>query len=920
MDKLPSHLPSEPPRRKRAHLRSPLLAAAATLFSLGVLNLNFQSQGVKFVQVPINAAEIQHKCKLLDAKPGPPDDFHLRTVSDRFQPGTPPTLIRNATIWTGRVSGHEVVVGDLLLDRGIIQSLGDIPQSVLDAYNNLVVVDAEGAWVSPGIVDMHSHLGVDSAPALKGSDDTNSLKGLVLPWLRSLDGLNTHDEAYRLSVSGGVTTSVILPGSADAIGGQAFVIKLRPTVERSSSSMLLEPPYSLNNSDTEHLSRPRWRQMKHACGENPSRVYSGTRMDTIWAFRQGYDTARKIKESQDEYCQKALANQWDNLGDYPEDLQWEALVDVLRGRVKLSNEFKFSIAAFHHAHETYLVPDLVKKAHGTTPAVALFATNGRYKREAYRGSEFAPRILSDNGLRVVMKSDHPVLNSRHLVYEAQQAHYYGLAENLALAAVTSTPATVIGQDHRIGFIKTGYDADVIVWDSHPLALGATPKQVFIDGIAQIAQPFSVKKAAPLQRAPETPNFDKEMEDTLKYDGLPPLQPIKDYSGIVTFTNVSSIHLRHGRSIREVFSASVEKRAGKVIIERGHVKCAGHCSEDAVAHGSRRINLHGGSISPGLLTYGSSLGVTEIQMESSTNDGDVFDPLTGKVPSIVGGDGSIIQAVDGLQFDGRNSLSAYRFGVTTGIVAPTSSGFLSGLSTAFSTGVAHRMVEGAVLQNVTALHVTVGHSKASVSTQIATLRRLILGGGDGDLAVRFHQVAEGELPLVIEVHSADIMASLIHLKQEAEHRSGNIIKMTFSGASEAHLLAKEIGENGVGVILSPSRPFPSTWQSRRILPGAPLTEQNAVAVLTANNVTVGLGVEEAWAARNLRFDVGWSALQTNGQLSKSEALALASTNLEILLGLNTENSDLVATQGGDLISFEGKVISVVSPGRGVVDLF
>jgi hypothetical protein len=116
---------------------------------------------------------------------------------------------------------------------------------------------------------MHSHLGVDSAPELQGADDTNSLKGVVLPWLRSLDGLNTHDEAYRLSVSGGVTTSNVLPGSADAIGGQAFTIKLRPTKERSTSSLVLEPPFGVNGTD-DYTSRPRWRQMKHACGENPS--------------------------------------------------------------------------------------------------------------------------------------------------------------------------------------------------------------------------------------------------------------------------------------------------------------------------------------------------------------------------------------------------------------------------------------------------------------------------------------------------------------------------------------------------------------------------------------------------------------------------------------------------------------------------
>ncbi|KAF8070512.1 carbohydrate esterase family 9 protein [Lyophyllum atratum] len=938
MDKLPSHRSNAPPRPAHPLLRSRLFALVATVFALGVLNANFKWQDTKSANLPINSAQILQKCSLLDAQPGPPADFHLRTQSDRFQEGTPPTLIRNATIWTGRVSGYEVVVGDLLLDKGIIQAVGNVDQSTLDAYADLVVVDAAGAWVSPGIVDMHSHLGVDSAPALKGSDDTNSLKGLVLPWLRSIDGLNTHDEAYRLSVSGGVTTSVVLPGSADAIGGQAFVIKLRPTAERSSSSMLLEPPFSLNNSDTEHLSRPRWRQMKHACGTSKAEVYSGTRMDTIWAFRQGYDTARKIKESQDRYCAKALANQWDGLGEYPEDLQWEALVDVLRGRVKvhnhcyeatdldgivrLSNEFKFPIAAFHHAHETYLVPDLVKKAYGLTPAVALFATTARYKREAYRGSEFAPRILADNGLQVIMKSDHPVLNSRHLVYETQQAHYYGLPHNLALAAVTSTPATVIGQDHRIGYIKAGiagYDADVIVWDSHPLVLGAAPKQVYIDGIAQIAQPFSVDKPASFQQVPETPNFDNEAKDALKYDGLPPLEAAENDSGTVIFTNISSIYLRRGHTIRQVFSASAKDKAGIVVVENGTVACAGDCPEALTLSSSRRIDLDGGSISPGLVTFGSTLGLTEIQQEASTNDGNVFDPLTGNVPSIVGGEGSIIQAVDGIHFAGRDTLLAYRAGVTTGIVAPASGGFLSGLSTVFSTGAAHKLAKGAVVQNVAALHVSVGSSSASISTQIATLRRLLLGNGQGVLAQRFGEVAEGKLPLVVQVQSADVMASLIHLKQEVEKQNGNAIRLTFTGASEAHLLAKEIGAAGVGVILAPSRPFPGTWESRRILPGPPLTRRNAVAVLHANNVTVGLGIKDAWSARNLRFDAGWAALETDGQLSKAEALALASVNLEALLGLNTENSDLVATKGGDLLGFEGKVISIISPNRGVVDL-
>ncbi|RDB24983.1 Imidazolonepropionase [Hypsizygus marmoreus] len=934
MDKLSSYRRDAPPGRGFPVAMLLGVTVLATVFSLSFVQMKLQAGDSESARLPINAAQVLQKCRLLDVQPGPTADFQFRTQSDRFSEGTPPTLLRNATIWTGHVSGHEVVKGDLLLDKGLIKAVGEIDQGALNAYSDLVEIDVAGAWVSPGIVDLHSHIGVDSSPALNGASDTNSFKGLVLPWLRSLDGLNTHDEAYRLSVSGGVTTSLVLPGSADAIGGQAFIIKLRPTEERSPSSLLLEPPFSLNSSSTVD-SQLRWRQMKHACGENPSRVYSGTRMDTIWAFRQGYDTARKIKESQDEYCIKALSNQWQDLGEYPEDLQWEALVDVLRGRVKvhthcyeatdidglvrLSNEFKFPIAAFHHAHETYLVPDLVKQAYGLTPAIAMFATNARYKREAYRGSEFAPRILAENGLRVVMKSDHPVLNSRYLLYEAQQAHFYGLSSNLALAAVTTTPATVMGQDHRIGFIKAGYDADVVIWDSHPLALGAAPKQVYIDGIAQIAQPFSVVKPEPFQHTPDTPNFDKEAKEALEYDGLPPLEPSRADSNVVIFTNVSSIYLRRGHTIRQVLCTTGQKKLLTVVVSHGVITCTGECSESLVTAGSRNVDLDGGSISPGLVTFGSPLGLNEIQQESSTNDGYVLDPLTAGVPSILGGDGSLIQAVDGLQFGGRDNLLAYRAGVTTGIVAPLSRGFLSGLSTAFSTRAAHKLESNAVVQKIAALHVAINPSSPSTSTQIAALRRLLLGNGEGELALRFKDVVQGKLPLVVAVQSADIMASLIRLKQEIESHPGTNIRLSFSGASEAHLLAKEIGQAGVGVIVVPSRPFPYAWESRRILSGPPLTEQNAIALLHANNVTVGIGIEEQWSARSLRFDVGWAALEANGQLSKSEALALASVNLEILLGVESGNEDLVAIKGGSLLDFTGKVVSIISPSRGVVDL-
>ncbi|KAJ3987627.1 composite domain of metallo-dependent hydrolase [Lentinula detonsa] len=898
------------------------------------------------VQIPINANQIIQKCANLNVIPSPPSDFYSRKESDRHVSGTRPTLIKNATIWTGNVDGLEVILGDLLLDKGIIQAVGEVPVHVLNAYEHglLKVIDANGSWVSPGIVDLHSHLGDYSSPKLRGSDDTNSRKGLVQPWLRSLDSLNTHDDAYQLSVAGGVTTANILPGSANAIGGQAFVIKLRPTEERSPSSMLLEPPFTFNGSGIQEVQPPRWRQLKQACGENPSRFYSGTRMDTIWAYRQGYEEARKLKVKQDVYCEKAVTGQWDSLGDFPENLQWEALVDVLRGKVKiqnhcyeavdldgivrLTNEFEFPIAAFHHAHETYLVPDLLKKAFGHTPAVALFATNARYKRESYRGSEFAPRILADHGIEVVMKSDHPVLNSRFLVYEAQQAHYFGLADNLALASVTSTPAKIMGQEHRIGYLRKGYDADVVLWDSHPLAIGATPKQVFIDGVAQLKNPFVLPKSDYLQRAPKTPDFEQETKAALEYDGLPPLGPKESVSDIVVFRNLSSLFLDLGNGIEQIFAT--EDYLGEpqiAVVQDGKLSCVGTFGTcpTSLNVNSRTVDLHGGSLAPGLLSYGSPLGLVHIAGEETTQDGEVFDGLTDEVPSILGGNSAVIRAVDGLQFTTRDALLAYRSGVTTGVTAPCSSGFLAGLSTAFNTGAAHKLIEGAVMQDEAALHVSLSLSfSVSVSTQIATLRTLLFGRLEGDLGVQIAKVLKGTMPLVIGVHSADIMASLIQLKAEVERETGKTMQMTFAGGSEAHILAREIGAAGVGVILSPARSFPFFWDMRRMLPGPPLSQHSAISTLLAANVTVGVGVnfDEAWAVRNTRFDVNWAALEAGGEICKAEAIALASSNLEKLLGLNsgTVSSNLVATTGGTILDFESKVVAVASAKRGVVDIF
>ncbi|KAH9045482.1 hypothetical protein EDB85DRAFT_35113 [Lactarius pseudohatsudake] len=908
-------------------------------------------------RIPLDAQEILTRCTSLRMKSGPPLNFVDRSVSDRFEEGTPATLIRNATIWTGQKNGTEIIYGDLLLDKGIVKAIGQVPRTPL---RDVRILDAGGAWVTPGLIDFHSHVGVYSLPALHGTFNLNSNKGPILPWLRTIDAFDTHDDSIELVMSGGVTSMQVLPGSANAIAGQAFMLKLRKTAERSPTSMVIEPPPEINGSHLSSSDPPRWRYLKQAVGENID--HYGNRMDTIWAYRQAYEKASQIKASQDAYCARAEAGLWSTIdGNFPESSQYEALVDVLRGRVKvsqhvyetvdidaivrLSNEFKFHVDVIHHAAEAWLVPDILRRMWGGPPAVALFSDYYRYKRESYRGSVHAPRVLADNNFTVILKTDHPALNGRYLLYEAQEAYHYGLPLELALSSVTTAPATVAGLSHRLGSLSPGMDADVVLWDSHPLRLGSTPVAVWIDGIVQpLGEEIGVlvgkgKEAPEWREPPNVPDWKRERQEALRWDGLPPLT-VDQVSGAVAFTNVSTVFVRGVEGIEHLFRQSAQDHArGVVIVHAGKIICAGvdNTCNSLVPNGARLVDLEGGSIAPAFISFGSNLGLQEIAFEPSTGDGVLFDAFEKDVPRVLRDPGGIVQAADGLEFQTRNALIAYRAGVTVATSPPnaifTQPSF-AGLSTTFRTGAPHALADGAVIQRISALHYVIrrpdalrlqgGAQTPSVSTHIAVLRRLLLAETNeqaGETAQWFAKAADGALPLVIDVGSADVMAALLKLKDEVEQKRGTVMRMVFSGAAEAHLLAREIGKARVGVILTPPRPLPKTWDDRRILPGPPISNDTSLVTLLANKVIVGVGTADAALAAHTRFDLAWATAESNGRVSPEEAIGLASVNLERLLGIDQafQGGEMVAWARGGPLDMQSKVVGVLSSAQGRVDL-
>ena len=203
-----------------------------------------------------------------------------------------------------------------------------------------------------------------------------------------------------------------------------------------------------------------------------------------------------------------------------------------------------------------------------------------------------------------------------------------------------------------------------MFDSHPLALGATPKQVYIDGIPQLESPFIVRKPKEAQEAPKVPNFDKEAQDAIKYEGLPPLLTEKNrLTGDVLFTNVTDVYMPARSEIRhsQLFRAVVDGQVfpPSVLVQKGRITCMGRCTQEKVMAQTEDvtiIDLEGGALSPGLVSFGAPLGLEEIQAEKSTNDGMVIDPLTAVTPKILDdGEGGIIRAADGLAFMGRDTL-------------------------------------------------------------------------------------------------------------------------------------------------------------------------------------------------------------------------------------------------------------------------
>jgi imidazolonepropionase-like amidohydrolase len=415
---------------------------------------------------------------------------------------SPRVALVGGTVMTA--TGRVIENGVVLMENGRIRAVG--ARAEVEIPEGTERVDTTGRYVTPGLIDTHSHMGVYPVPNLDAVSDGNEMTGPTTPGVRAADGFWPQDPALRQALAGGVTTIQVLPGSANLIGGAGAILKLH--LGRTVSEM-------------EFPGAPE--TLKMACGENPKRVYGErhqapmTRMGNVLGYRSAFQAAteygRTWRSWQAQYVawdrrrlehDRDPADDSDDPGPSPvppaRDFGHERLLGALEGRVliqmhcyrademarmiEIGDELGFRIRSFHHAVEAYKIRDLLA---AREVSISTWADWWGFKLEAFDAIEENLALLTEAGVRGIVHSDSAMLVQR-LNQEAAKAmtsgHRAGIAisEDQALRWITLNPAWALGVDAQTGSLEVGKMADVVVWSASPFSVYSRAERVYVDGI------------------------------------------------------------------------------------------------------------------------------------------------------------------------------------------------------------------------------------------------------------------------------------------------------------------------------------------------------------------------------------------------------------------------------------------------------
>lgn len=392
-----------------------------------------------------------------------------------------PTLITNVTILDGR--GGRIDTGSVLMSGGEIVAIGEN----LSAPEGALVIDGTGKWVTPGIIDVHSHLGDYPTPAVSAHSDGNEISSPVTAEVWAEHSVWPQDSGFARAIAGGVTALQVLPGSANLFGGRSVTLKNVPS--RTTQGMKFpDAPYGL----------------KMACGENPKRVYGtmkqsapSTRMGNVAGYRRAWAEAVDYRRAWQTYRAKHAAGE---AAKPPKrNIQMETLVGVLDGEILVHNhcyradeqavmidlakEFGYKVTSFHHAVESYKVADLLAE---NDVCASMWADWGGFKMEAYDDIRENIALVHNAGACAIVHSDSEV-GIQRLNHDAAKviadAAKVGIDISRAEAWLwlSYNPAKALGIAAATGSLEAGKNADLVLWSGDPFSVYTLAEQVYVDG-------------------------------------------------------------------------------------------------------------------------------------------------------------------------------------------------------------------------------------------------------------------------------------------------------------------------------------------------------------------------------------------------------------------------------------------------------
>jgi len=422
------------------------------------------------------ALSVALACNAAIAADAKPSRFVEDPYPSTYQPiAAGPVLLRNATVLTG--TGERLDGADVLMEAGRLVAVG----TGLQAPANVTRVDASGKWVTPGIIDVHSHLGVYASPGVSAHSDGNEATAPVTANVWAEHSVWPQDAGFHAALAGGVTSLMVLPGSANLVGGRGVTLK---NVSATTMQAMKFPgaPWGL----------------KMACGENPKRVYGqkggpSTRMGNVAGYRAAFIDAADYRGKR---------NKTDSDGDASgkRDLKLDTLAAAMDGDIlvhihcyrademavmlDLAREFGFKVAAFHHGIEAYKLADRLA-AEGVCGA--LWADWWGFKMEAFDGiQENIALVDRPAGGCAIVHSDSSEgiqrLNQEaaKVIANARRAGM-DIPPERAIRWITANPAKSMGILAQTGTLEPGKMADVVVWSGNPFSVYAQAEQVYVDG-------------------------------------------------------------------------------------------------------------------------------------------------------------------------------------------------------------------------------------------------------------------------------------------------------------------------------------------------------------------------------------------------------------------------------------------------------